>query len=298
MTTWKHLAATAALAAAFAVLTTPPLDAQPAAAGPVRIGMIRTLFRDTPEGVILTLTRPLRGLMEAQTGMQGEWKVVRDAATAAKLLASGQMQIAVLHSFEYGWARQANPKIRPLAVASRLAKDNRFAVVVRQDGPVKATGDLKGTRVAIPLGSKEPALLFLEVKCCAASTCEEHFKETVSALDPAEALGLVVDRDAEAALVDKPALDAYLKAKPKHADVLKVLAVSEEFPTGVLVYQEGSLTDDALRRFRDGLFGAATTAKGKELLKMMKLGGFDPVPANYDAEVEELLKTYPAPATR
>jgi len=297
MTTWKHLAATAALAAAFAVLTAPSADARQAA-GPVRIGMIRTLFRDTPEGVILTLTRPLRGLMEAQTGMQGEWKVVRDAATAAKQLASGQMQIAVLHSFEYGWARQANPKVRPLAVASRVSKDNRFAVVVRQDGPVKATDDLKGTRVAIPLGSKEPAVLFLEVKCCAACACEDHFKETVTALDPAEALGLVVGREAEAALVDKPALDAYLKAKPKYADVLKVLAVSEEFPTGVLVYQEGSLTEDSLRRFRDGLFGAATTAKGKELLKMMKLAGFDPVPANYDAEVEELLKAYPAPAAR
>src|SRR5262245_45783195 len=43
--------------------------------GAVRIGLISTLFRDTPPTLIEPMMRPFKGLMEAQTGLTGQMVV-------------------------------------------------------------------------------------------------------------------------------------------------------------------------------------------------------------------------------
>ncbi len=266
--------------------------------GPVQIGLIRTMFRDTPEAIIATLTRPLRSLLETQTGMQGEWKIVSDALTTARQLENGELHLAVLHSFEYGWARQANPKIRALVVANRVSRDSRFALVVGRDSAAKTPADLKGTRLAIPLLTREPGHLFLDVKCCANCPPADFFKATLAAGDAEEALDQVILTEADGALVEKSALDAYLKAKPKQVKNLRILALSEDFPNGVLVYREGQLPEETLQAFRTGLLNANSNPKSRTLLKLAQLNGFDRVPASYEAEIEELPNGYPAPAKR
>ncbi len=45
----------------------------------VQIGLAKTLFRDTPPSLINVLSRPLKALMESQTGVSGNLQVVGDA---------------------------------------------------------------------------------------------------------------------------------------------------------------------------------------------------------------------------
>lgn len=298
MKKWSHRAASVLLLGVIAVLAAPARDGQAAAPSPMHIGLIKTMFRDTPEGVIITLARPLMGLMESQTGLNGQWKVVSNALLVAKQLESQDLHIAVLHSFEYGWARKANPKIRPLVVANRIARDNRYVLVVNSDSSAESAADLKGTKVAIPVLTKEPAHLFLEVKCCENCPPNSFFKETVSTADAAEALDSVILEDVQAALVEKNALDAYFRAKPKQVKALKVFKISEDFPSGVLVYREGHIPEDVLERCRNGLLNAGNDPKARQLLKLAQLNGFSNIPADFDNQIDELIKAYPTPLKR
>jgi ABC-type phosphate/phosphonate transport system substrate-binding protein len=257
------------------------------------IGAMKSLFRDAPEGLINTFIRPLRGVVEAQAGMPADLKVVTDARGAAEQLEKQELQVAIMHSFEYGWAKQTNPHLRVLVVASQVVRETRFALVVRQDGKVQSVDDLKGTKVALPVMTKEPGHLFLECKCCGGKCADQVFKEVTAPSDGEDALNDVVTRTVQSALVDKPVLDSYLRAKPKQANNLKVLTLSENFPPGVLVYREGHLSEAQLNRFREGLLAAGTNPRTKDLLKLIKLNGFDqPTPA-FEAEVEALIKIYP-----
>lgn len=295
----KHLAGWAVLGGVLLILTADErIEARPAPAIPVQIGAMKSLFRDTPEGLIATLSRPLRGLMEAHTGMTGDIKLVPDAVTMATQLESQQVQLAVMHSFEYGWAREANPKLRALVIVSRMTRDSRFALVVRQDSKVKQPSDLKGSKLAIPFLSKEPAHLFLETRCCANTPPAQFFKEFTMPADTEEALDDVATKAVPAALVEKCYLDSYGKTKPKLAGNLKVLQMSEDFPTGVFVYREGHLPDEVLQRLRTGLVGASTNPKSKELLKLCKLTGFETPPVTYEAQIDEIVKAYPLRSER
>lgn len=261
--------------------------------GFLNIGAMRSLFRDAPEGLISTFTRPLRSIVEGQAGLPGDMKVVHDARTAADQLEKQELQVAIMHSFEYGWARQANPNLRVLVVSSLLQRETRFALVVRRDGPVQTLADLKGCKLAVPIMTKEPAHLFLESKCCGNVAPAQLFKEITVPGDGEEALSDVVTRTVQVALVDKAHYDAFLRAKPKQLNNLKVLALSENFPPGVLVYREGHLAPAQVSRFRDGLLAAGSNPRTKELLKFIKLGGFELPTDDYESQVEAIIKAYP-----
>ena len=73
MRTWGSRLGMAALTAVLAVLVHPSQTQaeEPASASSIRIGLVNTLFRDTPESLVQLMTRPLKSLMESQTGMTG-----------------------------------------------------------------------------------------------------------------------------------------------------------------------------------------------------------------------------------
>jgi ABC-type phosphate/phosphonate transport system substrate-binding protein len=288
-----HLGVAALLAGVIVGLPIQPVEARPAPGSTIHIGVMKTLFRDAPEGLVTTLSKPLSTLVEAQTGLPGAMRVVTQAKLAAEQLEKQEIQIAVMHSFEYGWARQINPNLRVLVMACRAIKDNRFALVVRQDSGLQSMDDLKGTKVAVPFMTKEPGHLFLEGKCCGGECPSKVFKELTAPSDGEDALNDVVTRAVQAALVEKSTLDAFLKAKPKQANNLKTLAISEDFPSGVLVYREGHIPAAQLAQFRDGLFNASSNPKNRDMLKIIKLTGFESPPADYDAQVEAIIKAYP-----
>src|SRR3954467_2108915 len=104
----------AALALAW-VLALTPGTARPAEntpGKPVQIGIVNSLFRDTPPVLIGVLSRPLKSLMETQTGVSGDLHLAGDAIALADKLKANKVQLGVFHGFEFGWAKQHCPELK------------------------------------------------------------------------------------------------------------------------------------------------------------------------------------------
>src|SRR5262249_7110202 len=150
--------------------------------------------------------------------------------------------------------------------------------------------------VALPRGVREHCRLFLERHCQSNGKETPRFFAEISA--PAsveEALDDVVDGVVHAAVVDGVALDCYHKRKPRRFAQLKELTKSESFPPTVIAFRKGGLDDATLSRFRESLLSAKTTPRGRQVLQITKLTGFEPVPKDYEKTLVAIGKAYPPP---
>jgi len=264
---------------------------------PVMIGMVGTLFRDTPQPLVLALMRPFGSMMESQTGMAGKIIPGGDALRLARQLDNNKLQLLILHGVEFAWAQQRYPQLRPLILAVNQDRHLWAALVVRSDRDAAAVADLKGQTLALPRGSRDHVHLFCQHVCqgCSAKPAQ-FFSAVTKPLNAEEALDDVVDGNVHAAVVDGLALDCFKRRKPGRFARLKVVVKSDIFPAAVLAYKPGALSEDSLDRFREGLLRANRTATGRQLMTLWKLTAFEPVPDDYQASLDSILKTYPAPA--
>lgn len=280
---------------------------QPAAAGPgepaaerpggVRIGLVNSLFRDTPESLIHVLSRPLKSLMETQTGISGTLVPGGDASSLAQQLREDKVQLGVFHGVEFAWARQKHPALKPLVIAVREQRVLHAHLVVRQDSPVQGFPELAGKAVALPRQSREHCRVFLERRCQACGQCPQKFLGKLTTPNDAEdALDDVVDGAVQAAVIDGPALERYRHDKEARAARLRTAVESEPFPPAVVAYLPGVLDESLLQRFRDGMIRANQNAKGRQLLGLCRITCFEDVPPNYDQMLLAIAKAYPAPA--
>jgi ABC-type phosphate/phosphonate transport system substrate-binding protein len=297
----RHLLGSVLLGLAAAWLAgLPSSDGRAEGAAPpaaVRIGVVRSLFRDVPESAIAILSQPLKALMESQTGMTGQLQPSDGAFNLGKELQNDQVQLGVFHGFEYAWARQKYPDLKPLVVVVNHPSNFHAYLVVARDGKMGSCADLEGQAVALPRFSREHCHLFLERRCTAGGkTPKEFFAKVTAPSDAEDALDEVFDGRVQAAVVDQPGLDAFKKAKPERFARLRVLQESEPFPAGVIVYHAGALDEKVLRRFREGLLTAHQTVRGKELLALCRLTGFGAVPADFDKQLTAIAKAYPPPS--
>lgn len=293
-TRWVGALLLAAGAAVLLLVPSAPAEARQEAGGTIQIGLVRSLFRDAPASMIRLLSRPLKALMESQTGLTGELVVAGDGSELADKLKDGKVHLGVFHGFEFAWARQKNPGLKPLVIAVCTHRMLHAHLVVRKDSGVQGCGDLKGKAIALPRMSREHCHLYLARRCPGGGVEADKFFSRVSNPSSADdALGDVVDGLADAAVVDRIALDEYQQSRPARANKLRVLQQSEPFPAAVVAYQEGSLDASTLRRFRDGMVGADKTTRGKNLLKMCRITRFEEVPADYGQLLEDIAKAYP-----
>lgn len=265
----------------------------------VRIGVVSSLFRDKPEPMVKLMLTPLRALMETQTGLSPQLAAAADAESLGKQLATKEAQLGVFHGFEFAWARQKHPDLKPLMVTVSYQRELRAYLVVAKDSKAACFADLKGKTVALPQGSKEHCHLFVERR----NRDDKQqpaapFARMAGAAHGEEALDDVVDGVVEAAVVDWLALDCFKKRKPGRFARLKTVQQSELFPAGVIAYLPGVLDEAALGRFRDGMLKAGETERGKQLLTYCQLVGFESVPKDYDRLLDEILKAYPPPPSR
>src|SRR5262245_38189045 len=120
----------------------------------VKIGIVNSLFRDTPPSLITLLSRPLKALMEAETGVSGDLQLAGDAAALAQKLKENKVQLGVFNGFEFAWARQQCPELKPLVIAIAQHRVLHAYLVVQKDNPAASCGDLKGKAVALPAISR------------------------------------------------------------------------------------------------------------------------------------------------
>jgi ABC-type phosphate/phosphonate transport system substrate-binding protein len=290
-----------ALGIAAVGLTAALLPSQPVAPagttpGTVRIGLIGSLFRDTPEPVVQVMMRPFRSLLETQTGICGDLVAAGDADNLGRRIVDDEVQFGVFHGVEFAWARQKHPQLRPLLVAVNQRLLLRAHLVVRRGGPVEGFADLKGKVVALPRRSREHCHLYLERRCVpAGSNPRGFFRRLATPMDAEDALDDVESLNADAAVVDGTDLEAYRQHHPERASRLRSLARSEGFPAAVVVYAPGAVSESLISRFRSGMIAASSTTRGKQLLSLCRITRFEEPPADYDETLTAIARAYPAP---
>jgi ABC-type phosphate/phosphonate transport system substrate-binding protein len=268
----------------------------PNLATPVRIGMVGSFFRDTPEQLVTTMMQPFGALMESQTGITGQLVFGGDAANLGEMLSQDKVHLAVFHGIEFGWARQKFPDIRPMVIAVNQHRHLRAVVLVLKESGLDRFADLKGKDVALPKQSREHCHLFLERRCrdCGLEP-KQLFGKIVAPANVEEALDDVVDGAVQAAIIDGVSLECYQRRKPARFARLKTLDQSEIFPAAVVAFHPGGLDEGTLRQFREGMINANKAPLGRQFMTLWKMSGFEAIPADYEQIMTEILKCYPAP---
>lgn len=278
-------------------LSVPAAD-PPVSSEPVRIGMVGTLFNDVPQGLIDFASIPFRSLMKEFTGLDGQIKVGGDGYDVGKKLANKELDLAVFHSFEFGWAQQKYPELRPLTVAVSKQKMVRGFLVVKADSNLKGLSDLKGKDLGFPRKTKELCRVYIDRMCndCGQCVAKSFFGQVVHSNNVDDALDDILRGKLQCVVTDSLSYEEYADIKPGCHARLKVLKQSEPFPPAVIAYREGTLSEDVLKRFRDGMISANQSPRGRDMMSIFKMTAFEPVPDNYTQMIADIIRLYPAPA--
>jgi ABC-type phosphate/phosphonate transport system substrate-binding protein len=265
----------------------------------VRVGLVNTLFREDTEKQIQSVSGPFKSLMEEQAGVVAEVFVSGDAEGLASQLKEGKVHLGAFNGFEFAWARQKNADLKPLMVAVNQQPFVRAVLVVRQEDKVPDPTALKGKVLALPQLAREHSRIFVERNCVGDGLAvDKWFSKVAGPRTAQDALDDLAENYAQAAVVDDVDLEAFRKTYPKTAAKLRVLKESEKLPAAVIAYQAGGVNEDALKKLRDGMIGAKKTERGRKLLDLCRISGFEAVPADYDQQLADSLKAYPPPTKK
>jgi ABC-type phosphate/phosphonate transport system substrate-binding protein len=260
----------------------------------VKIGVPGTFFRGLSETRAQAMMAPFKVLLQSQTGLSGQVVVAPSPDALGQELSDGNLHFGVFHGFEFAWARQKHPDLKPVLIAINQHRELHANLLVRQDSKATSIADLEGKTAVMPKGGREHCLLFLERRCkdCGGKA-EKYFAEVRSAADVEDALDEVVDGKADATVIDSIQLDWYKHRCPGRFAKLKVIQQSEPFPPTVVVYHPGGVQESILRRFQDGMLNASKERTGQTLLAMCKMTSFETIPSDYDQCLTDILKAYP-----
>jgi ABC-type phosphate/phosphonate transport system substrate-binding protein len=235
----------------------------------------------------------LRSFIKEETELNNEILQQKDWQQLTDKMAKGELQLGVFQGYEFAWAVERQPKLKPLAIAVNVYRYPIAYVVTRHDSKAKEFADLKGQSLTLPATGQGFLHLFLERQSEGSGEKIDKFFSKISAPDNVEdALDAVVDGKIQAAVVDRAALEAYKQRKPGRFNRLKEIAHSQPFPPPVVVYYDGAIDQTTLNRFKAGLLGAAKKEKGETLLTLFRLTGFETVPNDFDKVLAETRKTY------
>lgn len=259
----------------------------------LKIGLPETMFNGVSSAVAQTAAMPFQSVFEKQSGFKCEIATpAKDHADLAAQIRAGKIDVAIFHGFEYAWVKQHKDLV-PLLVTVPISK-HRACLVVNAGSKAKGPEDLAGACVAIPSNTKAHCRLYLErLKDELPKGCCDTAKLDGTTVE--DALDAVVGGKCVAALVDASAISGYQLAKPGAGKQLKVLAESDVFPAGVIVYRKDAFDAKTATKIRDGIIKSTETTQGKLLTSIWRLKGFAELSAADTEEQNKCLQTYPAP---
>jgi ABC-type phosphate/phosphonate transport system substrate-binding protein len=241
--------------------------------------------------------KTLRGFIKEETGLANEILPQKGWQELTDKMVKGDLQVGVYQGYEFAWAVDKHPKLRPLAIAVKVYRYPAAYVVTRRDGSARTFADLKGQSVAIPATGEGFLRLYVERQSEANGQKADTFFSQVTTPDNVEdALDAAVDGKVQAVVADRAALEAYRQRKPGRFKRLKEVAHSQPFPPAVVAYYDATLDRPTLNRFKAGLLGAARKETGQTLLTLFRLTGFEAVPDDFDRVLDETRKAYPPTA--
>jgi ABC-type phosphate/phosphonate transport system substrate-binding protein len=263
-----------------------------------RIAIVKTLFREFPEPLMLALMEPFGLLWKAQIGRDSELTAM-DPANLGELLADGKVDIGVFHGIEFAWAQQKHPELRPLFIAYNKQSHLQACLVVRANDQATIFADLKGKSLALPRGQRIHCPLFMERKCRESGrSSEEFFSSVTKPPDIEAALDGLVDGVHQAAIVDVVGLDSYKQRKPARFGKIKIVQKSEIFPASVIAYRAGTFDEATLDLLKQRMAAATRNPLTQQLLTLWKLTAIEAIPPDFEETMANILKTYPSPANQ
>jgi ABC-type phosphate/phosphonate transport system substrate-binding protein len=170
-------------------------------------------------------------------------------------------------------------------------------LVVKSGGPIKQFADLKGKSVSDYRFTRIFSRLYLDRLCQEANRtpARDYFGKFEHRDSAEELLDDVMDGKVDVALIEEVCFDTYERRKPARCQGLKVLARSEKFPSSVVIYRAGGLHPVTKKKLHDGMLEADKTLLGRHLMTFWQMTGFEKLPENYEASLNEIIKVYPAP---
>jgi ABC-type phosphate/phosphonate transport system substrate-binding protein len=240
--------------------------------------------------------KTLRQFIKAETGLENEVSREKDWRALAAKLKAGALQLGVFQGYEMAWAQDAYPELKPLAIAVNVHRYPVGHVLVRGDNAATDFAGLKGQSLSLSAATQPYLRLYLDRQCDAAGKKTAEFFGKVTTADNVEdALDDVVDGKAQATVIDGAAFDAYKDRKPGRFKRLKEVAQSPPFPPPVVACYGSALDEATVRRFKEGLFGAAKKETGELLLTLSRLTGIEDVPEDFGKVLAATRKAYPPP---
>jgi ABC-type phosphate/phosphonate transport system substrate-binding protein len=271
--------------------------AQPPRIDVLRIAATGTLTGNPDDPREKAGVKTLRQFIKDETGFENEVNREKDWQVLADQLKKGTLQIGVLQGFEYAWAQERHPDLKPLAIAINFERYPVAHVLMQRDSTATEFAALKGQSLCLAAGIQPCLRLFLDRQCAAVGKKTEDFFSKVTTADNVEdALDDVVDGKVQATLIDGAALDAYKQRKPGRFKRLKDVVQSSPFPPITVAYYGSALDDATIARFKTGLLGAAKKETGEMLLTLSRLTGFENVPDDFSKVLAETRRTFPPPA--
>jgi ABC-type phosphate/phosphonate transport system substrate-binding protein len=235
----------------------------------------------------------LQGFIQEETGFKNEILPLKDWRELGKKMANGDVHLGVFEGYEFAWAQQQLPKLKPLAVAVNVYVFPSAYVVTKKDNPAKVFAGLQGQSFVFPETNEGFLRLFVAKQCQDnGKPISSFFSKVKTSENVEDALDDVVDGSVGAVVADRAALEAFKRTKPGRFKQLKEIAHSQQFPPGLVAYYDSTLDPATLKRFETGLLQARDKEKGQTMLTLFKLTGFEKVPADFGKMIALTQKTY------
>lgn len=283
-------------------LTNPsPLSAgKPLGADPVQIAMAQTMVVDVPQPIVDLLGYPFGALTKEFTGLKGTLKIGGSPYEVAQKLEEGKVHFAVFQGVEFAWVQSKHPNLKPLMVALYQYEQLQVHLLVRKDSSIEGFADLRNKDVAYPRKSKEHCRVFMERSCNECGDCEpkSYFGNLCQPGSVETALDQLAEGKCHAVIGDKADVEFFKRIKPGVFAQLKVVKSSEAFPSAVIAYCEGQVDAKTLEQFRNGMIRANKSERGRDMMGMWRITSFEIIPENYQQNLEDILRCYPAPETK
>jgi ABC-type phosphate/phosphonate transport system substrate-binding protein len=262
----------------------------------LRIGTTGTLIPTKEAAKEKGGLQSLRSFIKEETGLKNDIIRVKSWQELVDKLAKGELHVAVFEGYEFAWAHEQDPGLKPLALAVNVYRYPEAYVVTRKDNKAKDLAGLQGQSLYLPEEGQSYLQLFVERQCQGmGKELKTFFSKIASAETVEDGLDDVVDGKVGAGVVDQASLAAYKRRKPGRFKQLKLVARSKPFPPAVIVYHEKGLDEGTLQRLRDGLRHSEKTEKGRMTLTLYHLTGFEEVPKDFEKVLADTRKTYPPP---
>jgi ABC-type phosphate/phosphonate transport system substrate-binding protein len=259
----------------------------------LRIGSTAGLTGTTKNKKEAAARDTLKAFIKEETGLANEILPQKDWRELGDKLAKGELQLGVFQGYEFVWAQEKHPELRPLALAVNVYRYPVGYVVAQRENKAKDFAGLEGQSLSVPTTGSPFLRLYVERQ--AGKKLETFFSKVTAPDNIEDALDDVVDGVVQATVVDRASLEAYKRRKPGRFKKLHDVAHSQPFPPPLVAYYDKALDEPTRQRFRDGLIGANKKEKGETMLTLFHLTAFEPVPDDIAKVLAETRKNYPPP---